>query len=533
MDFGLEGLNFNPNSKLSAGLIDLFRDLKSFPLTQPETQDFKKLFYETVTYFENHTEPKLKKLILEQTGIVVEKIYCRDLYSSNNPNTTGCFAMIIRNSGDGKDVNWMSDAQDVIAGGSHKKAHISVETAEQFNNLLSNFDAQVGRFKPAKNVNKAVKCDLVFDLAMVVFVDKITHEKLMPLTSEETTAVMLHELGHIVGTVSYLKYTNYSIDILKGAFDHFTTYASTEEKYTFLNNNLLKKNGFIKKNETTKKLSDTFNELVNELPTVPTLETSYGKTIVYVLNQMLDMLMRILLLIWYLPGMLFFQMISFRLSEMALYDGHDGIPKTTDFKAINRQRYEMERIADEYVTSHNMGSYLQSGLDKLSNLITYNLGKDTALVGGAQMAGYVNTGRVSFHFNNFIGGAKYIFNETVFGAFSAYPPYQERIALIARAQIKNVRSSQKNPILLKLALDEYESTYLNSKNQAALQTIQKGVDGLVVILQNLLTIFSFGMLNANQRRHVEDMLKDAEAIMNNDIYASSAKMRLMYMQKAS
>lgn len=532
MELNLESLGYNPKSKFAVGMVDLFRELKTFPLEQPETSDFNKLFFDTVTFFENTTVPKIKKVFSEALGITIDRVYCRELYAPRRPNTTGTFALIVKNYGPGKDLNWLRDVNDVVSGGANKQAHIGAETAKQLNDMMANFDGTVGRFRPAKHLQNAVTCDLVIDLAMVVFVDKITHEKLVPLTCEEAAAVMTHEAGHVCGTISYLKYANHSIEVLRGAFEHFKTYASPEEKYIFVNDHIAKKTGLWGKDKTTAGLAKLLDQVAAELPNIPKMETSTGTTTLFLFNQIIDMLLRILFLVFYMPLILFFQMMSFRISEIAFYDTRDGMPKTTDYKAIKRQRYEVERIADEFVVTQNLGSYLQSALMKISSVMVYNLGKDTAFLSPNDSSKYSNSSRILFHFNNFIGGTKYIFNNTVFGAFGSYPEMHDRIGNIARMQLKMVRSSIHNPALLELALEEYDKTYMASKNVAALDVFRKGVDGLVVVLQNLFSILSFGLMNANQRRHVEQLLSDAEKIMNTDLYASTAKIQLLYMKSA-
>lgn len=525
LTMAMEGIAFQPNSKLSKELMEIFRELKEYPDTikiNPRT-NFNDIFYDTLTFFEKTTVPKFQKCVRAHTGIIIEKVYCREFYPPKTPLVTySFFVACVKPNQDPKKLTatkWWEDALDVISGAASKEAHVKAESAAQMEKVISNFDDEVGRFKIAEDLDELITAHMGLDLGSMCFTDKILHEKLLPLTVEEITAIVLHELGHILATVSYLKYSHYSISTLKGSFEHFMKYAKDEEKSKFIQSNTINKLSSSVKNPITKVLLEKCQKISLMLDNKISTPTSGVITVLVILFKIRDLILNITASFILFPLYRLMKLLNYAMYNINLSDSDKG-PKQSDLKVFNVQLHEAERIADEFVVKHNMGSYIQEGLKKVYDGVTFMRGT----YGATAYNGHNNA---LFHLANFFGLVSELLDDFNFGTVGVHPESAERAEMVARMQVQNIRASEDNPFKLNLALKEYERVFNNAKNKSNRDKLKGVVEKISNLLDDIIAIVTMGVISFTQRRQIDALVKSAIALMDNDIYVSAMKLNIM------
>lgn len=528
LKFSLEGIMFQPNSKFAQELIASIRELKEYPQTLPKRgiTEFKKVYFETMDFFEKTTAKKLSDTIFKYTGIKTDKIYCRELFG-NVPYAAGVFFMNISYPTDSKKITqtkWFGSVKDVISGGATKEYLVSPETSAEFDKLINNFDDVIGRFKPAESLDGLINMRLGFDLGAVCFSDKIIHEKVIPLTAEETAATLLHEIGHVLSAVSYLKYCHYSYDVVTNAFDHFNKYASVDEKIKFIKTSKLinspSMETAVNNNPLLKQVKKLSDKIEIESNTV-----QVGMTTSVVICNLVSFLFCTIFNLIFSPVYLLLKYLNYSI-EASPYEKSDSLNKISDFKLFNVQCYEEERLADEYVTKHNMGSYLQSSFLKINNLYAYVSGSD-----GNAGFGYANKGTGIFHLTNFMAGLDLILVGGLSKSLSSHPETKERFHQIAASQIKNIKSVMNSPALLKLALEEYERCHKNIFANNTMKNYELAIAKLSEKIDNIVSIVTFGLISMEQQNQLNSLMSAALQLMDNDMFASMAKLKMMLKNK--
>lgn len=524
--FALEGIAFQPNSKLSQEMIAIFNDLKKFPSTLSINpgENFNKYFLETLNYFEKNTVPKLQKCVHMHTGLNIEKVICRDTYPRNEACYTGFYGTTVgKIDKEGlRSEKWFINIERVIAGGATKTALTTVETSDQLNNLIAKFDDTVGRFQVDTKIQNLVNVILIVDLVSMCFVEQVLHDKLISFTSEEITAIILHELGHMIGTISYAKYTNYSIEVMRNAFEHFDTYAKDEEKIKFLKTNPLLKSHPNNSKELNTTLEVT-QRLVDATTKLQAQDSSFLQTIKYAIKNILKILFSFLIDCCFLPTLLFSRSLAYSLHSLSIVN-NDKTVKTLDHSNLRMQLIEVERIADEYVAKHNMSSYLATALKKLDDNHLY-----------AKGIGYSNnvrkTGALNFYFNVFTTFILELRGDIYWTSMGQHPGYQDRIELLLTNQMKMIKANIDNPRLVSLALTEYEKLRLMVNNKSKLDKVRDLNLKLQGFLDRLISIISVGTLDYNQLVQIENITKSAINLMHSDILAAAIKLSIISKEK--
>ena len=521
--FSTEGIAFQPRSKFSQELISIMKELKEYPYTLPDNinKDFIKIFRSTLNYFEKTITPKLQKCIYTHTGIVIDTVICE--YPNNEPMYTADFAMTMGKieKNKFKPEKWFASAKDIISGYSSKTSNINVETADELNNLLARFDDEVGRFKlPDNRMIDEPNMLLFFDIVSVCFAEQVVHENIASFTAEEASAIILHEVGHCINTLSYAKYTCYSIDILKKAFKHFEDYASVEEKIKFIKSNkVINNNKLIDKSllSTVEVIKEINNKIV-----LPKMPGSIGANIITIIGKLISLLINIALKLFFMPCVFLIRCLMFTMINASNNSRINDDTKTSDFKGLNFNLHAIENIADEYVTKHNLGSYLITGLEKLDKAMLF--------LRGTNSHPYTKkVGNLNFNIMTFFGIIEEVDDSLFLTSISNYPILKERTLNILQDQMKILKETSNNPKTLALALNEYNKMFLLLKNETKVDKTRKMVKSIEKILDKINSIGTLSLFgtDANQAYQLNELLIAANNLMHSDIYASAIRIDLI------
>lgn len=541
-----ENFLFKPDSVLSNELIDVFKDVYAFAVNGPA--DIMDNFLATMDYFEKTSAQRIKKIIKNHLGIEVIKIINKEMQQNIKKPTFSSFyaCNVLPMRMNDKPTDVFKVLYNVTEGKDLKALDMKPETYGQISKVLSNFDSIKESFSVnyRKGINIPVKMIIYFDLASAMYINHFVHDKLEALSPEEQTAILLHELGHVIGPVVYFKFKKTQLEIFKGAFDHFNKYADVKEKLTFYKSGEYKKliidnskiSKDVKLSDTHNKKIDYINKLVELLPS--TKDTSaMASNINFVLDRIIVLIGNILCLSF---GTTFVIKFWLLVTESLRNNNDKNISVNNDF--YNRKTptgYNDDMVADAFVTSHNMGSYLIRATNKIENILIFT-------------SGTVDKNRI---FNKSTG----LFNlamvtnlmtwQLTFSDIKALSDVgvNDRIKFIMQKQLDYIKQLQGNTVLQKMAIKEYEDCYAiyqNNIKKVDSVTYGAGMNNFLANFINLCTgvfastvnapggvlllmFISNSIIDRNLYKQIDSMLSNAESLINSDMHASIAKLNNM------
>jgi len=530
-----ESLLYQPASKFSMELIGLFTGVYDHIRSLGDV-GLEEAYKSTSGYFDKSVVPKLIKSIRDHTGLVITKVVTSDMHGGGSPACNGMFA-ISYNNGSSKDKSVLKpytsgEAQKTVAGWQSKGAS-KPETADQMARAMNEFNDVLGTFKVPNKITDDVKCTLYFDVATAYFVDNIVHNKLSRLTAQEQAAIVLHEIYHIITIYSYYKYAFQSSEHVKGAFDHFNKYSDDKEKLKFLKTKPYRRL-LSDKNTKGAKIIKPLDVLIDELPNNIITEDSDNPTAgtaKWLLGKMCSILIIVVTML-YEVSFFIYNVILFWGRNLIVGDQNskskdsNEIFKSSDMLFTRQQSQSLEKLADEGAISHNMGSYLQSALLKLKEFGQYMSGN--AGIFNNTPDAILKSNSLNFWLTSSLG----LFVDFQLGIWGnvlrMHEPTGKRIQTIARQQIENIRMAQYTPELQRMAIEEYERCYEQAGKAGFLSFLDTTADKLNVLCFNLINIIPIAskmVINRTQEEQASRILTKCEALVNNDIYVSSAKIR--------
>lgn len=528
-----ESLLFQPGSKFSQELISHFEEVYTHIRTLGEV-GINEAFPTVLDFFEKVTVPKLTKTTLTHTGVTITKFAVGELYHKGVPSCSGMFAIDYNSSVNKKSPSPVKpmatmDASGVVLGYQSKNT-FKPSTADQMSKALANFDELIGVFKVPNKVTDNIKCTVYWDIATAYFVDLIVNNKLSRLTAQEQAAIFIHEIYHVIGVYSYYKYAFHSAHMVKGAFEYFNKYADDQEKLKFLKTKSYRRL-LSDKDPKTAKVIKPLDAVIDELPNniVTTGSNDYGAGIAkWIIGRLLSL---VVMTIAHITETVFFFYVTASflirgiLSDNMKRNDKDEVFRTSDIKFTRMQGYTLERMADEGVISHNMGSFLQSGLMKMDSLRRFLLGSYGL---DSNNSTIMKTSTINFHLTSAIG-VLFDLTLSMYGnIYRMHEPTGQRVRTIAKQQIENIRMTTETPHLQRLAIAEYERCYEQAGQSGLSAFLEILGDKLHIIMFNIINVIPIAsktVINRTQEEQASRILTKCESLVNNDLFVSALKLR--------
>lgn len=350
--FGLEAIDYQVNSKLSSELIQIFQEVIDYKSKLNGT--IRYIVTEVETFVLKVTLKKLAIAIYKHTGIPVSKLYVSKAFSAmfaccvdfGEDDGVNMYTTIKRYSG----IELTEMEQEYIDSLKVKKF-----TAEELEKLSNNFNVKSGKMNIRQLAGKDISLHLYFDYNAAFLVKETAHVKCEPLTAEEITAIVLHEIGHMLTMFEHAgdAYFKASVDA-NIMINKFLIKDNAEEvlKYGF---NFLEKT-FPDKKKLIDALKDKFlktlspgkGEQSKSLGTI-------GSLLLVAFISMLTLVFSGLFLPLRIIGSVFIPMVNTL----------ENTKKLSDYAELKKQFKYCEQLADEFVARHGLSRGLASGLQKL------------------------------------------------------------------------------------------------------------------------------------------------------------------------
>jgi len=350
---GLEAMNYTTNSEFSKDLISMFEEVIDYRKKVKETaMSLTKVVTEVERFFLKVTAPKLFTAIRKHTGVPLGKLYVSKSFSA-------MFACTVDIGGD-KGQNMYTTIQRYcgIELDEYEKEYVQKHSKhrqlydDELEKLAASFDKRTGKMAINKIAGKDIKFILFFDYNAAFLAQETGHVNLPYLEADEITAIVLHEIGHMMTM-----------------FEHA---AEAYFKAVFRNNNILNlvKSGnkfevideglkYLSKRFPTKK--DMFDALSAKIESDRKAYSATGgmSTFGSLLYVAVVTIFSLIAGVVALPFRVLFNMVEPMLETL------ESNQKLSDYAVLRKQYKYCEQLADEFVSRHGLSGKLASGLGKL------------------------------------------------------------------------------------------------------------------------------------------------------------------------
>ena len=379
-----ESIDFQIRGSLLANeLMTIFQEV----INKRESIDtIEKRVKEVPAFFKATSIPKLKAAIQKHTGFE-----CKSVKVSRSIDMG--FACLM-DFGDkyGLTASTVIDRYsgldtDVMLAEYMRANKIQPRSAADMRAIAESLNRETGIFGIDRCANK-IKCTmtLYFDPYGAFLVKEVGHQKLEYLTAADITAVVLHEIGHMLSTLAHSADLCFRMQVYNRSLDYFNQSAPKEEKVKYSTDVIA---------TLDPKLADQVRAGIDKCTAVK--QNDQGSFVLNVLGWIFDCI-GILVQAIFLPVSLVVDVLDGVLSETfpEMINNATNPNKHSDFYALSKQLKVCEQFADEYVTRHGMGSAQIEALRKIWSYAEYSM-SFAASIGGStklSLAYYIN--KVSF-----------------------------------------------------------------------------------------------------------------------------------------
>lgn len=380
---GMEAIDFQFSSKLGKRLTDLFQTVIDFR----ENLDYSHLPEDAITqrefrlkevyhFFLSNTQHAFKKIIEEETGIKVPKLYC---YGGADASLEGIFACDL-SFGD------TYTALDVLGNmsGTGSAAYSTKDAIADMMTMADYFDPKKGRVTSktyGKKKNKPFEVTMYFDVnCAFCSQDFVPTQAVEPFTAREIAAIMMHETGHALSTVEHAGDYFATADRIRNFANNLASDIDATLFINQLNDVVLPYTEKMIKRldvDTTdlrvftncfKVLSTacaTMRNFVSEKQSDESFLYSMGSAFSTILLLWVRFFV-ILILDLYIFAVV--TLIVYELFRVSYSDINAVGTKAGDLKTNVNNLFLIERWADEFVSRHGYGTDLISALNKINTL---------------------------------------------------------------------------------------------------------------------------------------------------------------------
>jgi hypothetical protein len=359
--FSNEVIDFRTNTAFASELTNIFQECIE---KRESIQDIKTRVKEVPSFFVKTSVPKLNAAIKKYTGITCDKIVVSKslnlgyacLMTFGDTNGIRAWDVVQRYSGQTSDMN-----RQMLSW-----YNVKPITAAEMDRVAESLDRETGLFSVTK-VSEKINCTMTmyFDPYASFLMKEAGHANYEYMLAPEITAVVLHEIGHMISTMAHAADRCFRIQAYNRCLEYFTQNATVQEKAKFLKS--------VAKDLPDKTLNEKAIKAIDECTAVDA-HSPQGSWILNAFSIFINALI-VLLSIATLPVVAFSKTLEGFLGEM--FDvrntkfGPDG--KLSDMGPSNKGMRVCEQFADEYVAKHGMSNYQISALRKIFEVASHNM----------------------------------------------------------------------------------------------------------------------------------------------------------------
>lgn len=364
-DGSLEAINFQVNSAFPKELTNVINmcfefvkryDEKYGKINSPDEAALK--YSRFREYFLKEVTPIFKKTITKYTGFTVNEL---TVCTPKNYNGVLGFWMQIANPEE--ELEEIASLYYESEGTNFKSSKVG-DLTDNIIKMSESLDKKTGKLSD----NNALKININVPLGAFCITDIITKD--LNFKPEEIVAIFMHEIGHIMTIIEYMKdsmylgyFGNNSLRDIKELVKNDPKKAISEiKKMSSEIEKRDKEKKYTKFTNVSKKLVDKIEPYLNDVENIDE-RGEYRSGVIT--NFILSILAYV--------GIMFsitLVIISLLLTREFLMINKESVDKfmTRDI-ATNKNTSLLERLADEYVSRYQMGKYLNSGLINLYKIV--------------------------------------------------------------------------------------------------------------------------------------------------------------------
>lgn len=531
---GLEAIMFQSQSSLGKALTAVFQDAidyrNNLKFNENDLDIRKKRIEKVFRYVTLTTIPKFTAVVKKETNLDIVKVEV-----SGTSGITGMFAVNL--SMDDED-----SATDVInmQVGKVVTPKSYRDSLKEMQDMYTVFDTTTGKLNSTTygSNNRKISCIMYMD-AMTAFLlhDFIPERLAEPLLAEELAAIYIHEIGHVLTMVER---SNHFYRVLDRETKHMIPVLENTDPKTAVNDFLELGMPTLHKAAEQKQIDPKLVKVVEQsLRTAKyLLDNESGSKMTMVGELIFYIVKSILLVVGYFKAFTRAQIyilstlyrITQEFSHMSsvpftehIYGGLQG--KRSDVVDTKHNMYQLERMADEFVSRHGYGGYVASGLNKIGIIF-----ENAQLLGGAVWSTRLRKSKLFCHYVQFIT----ILLSVVKILKIEHPSYENDINR-ARRLIQNAHAGFKND-LPPHTLNAYLADY--ARLEKILGKIEKSMSYKVYeTLYKYLLQFVYPesvaamVLTGRFTNDYEKLQNQVEDIINNKLYYTSAKFKQLSNRK--
>lgn len=369
----MEAIDFQIDTKFADSIRDMFQSIIAYRET---CRGDKRTITKVVDFAEKTISRDLPKLLLQYTGLHLNQIHF-------SKNISFFFAMNPRLCNEKN----MCKAIDAATGNALYADNIdfSQRTYEELKKISMSFDKKKGALGVKKFLQNDIAMELHFDCYSAFLIRDTLNVNFEYFTAEEITAIVMHEIGHMMSLVEHCGDMFFQIGLRAALIKNFVHTAPLSERIKMVRDILNDPNAgkYMAANSTLgakmvealhkaiKNVADNFDQ--NKRDNVNDSSYLFWATIWgFFINAFVIGYISVASI--YAPVMAFtialFSNILFAWNRDFIQKGGYNDPKYSDFMANKNQAFLWERWSDEYVTRYGYGSHLSSALNKLFKCMT-------------------------------------------------------------------------------------------------------------------------------------------------------------------
>ena len=304
-----------------------------------------------IQYFFKVAGPKLIEVIYRHTGLSMSIVVPQRLICN--------FAVLME-----FDPAWR-DANIIIAqysGLFDKPINSSVttrtyRTLKELQDLSESLDTKTGHLDPKKIAAHGFKCKLYFDIFSAFLIQETGAKACEPMAPRELTAIILHEIGHVVTMIEHAAQTVYTRTVMETALKNFMKNGNKIDVLQYLSRCFTKK-----KDEVGVKAID---KLIQYAQRKNSVEGSVTLGFDILFSSLTALATVLMVGLGYLVMSPLAMLYRLTIGDTAKHFTELNKGKSSDFAQMPQNQQTCEILADQYVARWGYSDGLAGGLKKI------------------------------------------------------------------------------------------------------------------------------------------------------------------------
>ena len=309
-------------------------------------------------------------------------------------------------------------------------------------------DRDLSKIIDPKNANNVISNKASLHMCVdTAFCLEFYHEKIRPLSSEELTAIILHEIGHVLSVIDYASFMYRTLQEYTAPVKvSIKTIADAKKAVKTAKkavDNLEKKNGSSKYTKLPNRAILKLEELLDDKPNI----NIFKLAICHLATALLMIVMFPVTIIVMLD--MIAMLWSEDILDMIEYN-KKYLTKDSDFKHTRKELTDIEFRADEFVSAFGYSDHLVRGLD----ILTMNSKIVTPKYDGTGAPVHKGQSMLPYHMNHI----QMILLAPYFAVIESHGTDKDRYAKIQRTMIKQMKAADLPAPLMEDLVLQYRNT---------------------------------------------------------------------------